>query len=539
MPYTINKTNGDVLVTVPDGSVDTTTIDLSLIGKNAPTYGEAQNENFVRLLENFSSGTAPARPLKGQLWYDAGGENRIKVYNGTGWRPISGAIVSTGEPGVTQSVVGDVWMNSNTGQLYVRHSTGWRLVGPVWSVLDNTLGVQVDQVTDSGTDTTKKVLGLYSNGERIGIVSNHTAFTTTITGFSTIGKGITLNSSLSGNKFHGMATEAESVAGFTPGSFMRADVNTATSGTLTVNNNSGLYVGTSNDLHVSVASNDVYIDNDVINSDIYFRTRDSGGLNTILTIDGDGKRVGVKTVSPTVDFEVTGNSKMNGNLVVTGNIQISSALLPTGTSDSRVATTEFVRQEVANLVNSAPSVLDTLNEIAVSLGNKADFLGYVDAQLGSKIGTTGGTMTAPLTLNYTISNNAHAVNKAYVDTAIGAGTSGLSTKKIYDGTVGTTGYAAYEVQSGNLLMIHKNQTIMATDGNGIPTFERPIKIGLSSDGAIFSRGQNYTLSDWPRILVTAGFVNSATQYWAGSAKYVGPSQPPSSQDGDFWFQTES
>ena len=54
MAYTINKSDGTVLTTIIDGTVDTTT-DLSLIGKKYSGYGEAQNENFVKLLENFSS----------------------------------------------------------------------------------------------------------------------------------------------------------------------------------------------------------------------------------------------------------------------------------------------------------------------------------------------------------------------------------------------------------------------------------------------------------------------------------------------------
>ena len=50
MPYTINLTNGEILTTVIDGDVDTDTTSLALIGKNATSYGEYQNENFVKLL---------------------------------------------------------------------------------------------------------------------------------------------------------------------------------------------------------------------------------------------------------------------------------------------------------------------------------------------------------------------------------------------------------------------------------------------------------------------------------------------------------
>lgn len=69
MPYTINRTDGTTLVTLADGVVDTTT-DLQLVGRNVAGYGEIQNENFVRLLENFGSTTAPSKAQVGQLWFD-------------------------------------------------------------------------------------------------------------------------------------------------------------------------------------------------------------------------------------------------------------------------------------------------------------------------------------------------------------------------------------------------------------------------------------------------------------------------------------
>ena len=51
MAFTINKTDGTVLTTISDGTVDNTT-ELALIGKNYAGYGELLNENQVKLLEN-------------------------------------------------------------------------------------------------------------------------------------------------------------------------------------------------------------------------------------------------------------------------------------------------------------------------------------------------------------------------------------------------------------------------------------------------------------------------------------------------------
>lgn len=82
MSYNVNKSNGDLLVVVEDGTADVNSTSITLLGKNYPGYGEFINENFVHLLENFASTTQPNAPVEGQLWYDSVGKV-IKVYNGT------------------------------------------------------------------------------------------------------------------------------------------------------------------------------------------------------------------------------------------------------------------------------------------------------------------------------------------------------------------------------------------------------------------------------------------------------------------------
>jgi tRNA A37 methylthiotransferase MiaB len=70
MSYTILKSNGEQLTQIVDGQIDQTTTDLTLIGKNASSYGTYYNENLVRLLENFSNTESPSNPITGQLWFD-------------------------------------------------------------------------------------------------------------------------------------------------------------------------------------------------------------------------------------------------------------------------------------------------------------------------------------------------------------------------------------------------------------------------------------------------------------------------------------
>ena len=47
MSYIINKTDGTVLTEVVDGTLDQTSTDVTLVGKNSSSYGEFFNENFI------------------------------------------------------------------------------------------------------------------------------------------------------------------------------------------------------------------------------------------------------------------------------------------------------------------------------------------------------------------------------------------------------------------------------------------------------------------------------------------------------------
>jgi hypothetical protein len=55
-----------------------------------------------------------------------------------------------------------------------------------------------------------------------------------------------------------------------------------------------------------------------------------------------------------------------------------------GTNSTQAASTAFVRNEISSLVNSAPSTLDTLNELASALGNDPNFATTIASGLGQK-----------------------------------------------------------------------------------------------------------------------------------------------------------
>lgn len=117
MSYTITKTNGDTLVTVPDTELNTD-YGITLVGRNYAGYGVYLNDNFVSLMENFSKGTAPADPLEGQLWWNST-DNELQVWQGSVWKKIGHVTASTGAPSSTGRNVGDQWWDTTNQQLKV------------------------------------------------------------------------------------------------------------------------------------------------------------------------------------------------------------------------------------------------------------------------------------------------------------------------------------------------------------------------------------------------------------------------------------
>jgi hypothetical protein len=88
MSYIINNSRGQVIAVVPDGTINTTATSLALVGRGVNGYGESENENYVFLLENFASPTAPQNAVAGQLWFNSS-TNEISVYsNSNTWQAV-------------------------------------------------------------------------------------------------------------------------------------------------------------------------------------------------------------------------------------------------------------------------------------------------------------------------------------------------------------------------------------------------------------------------------------------------------------------
>jgi len=87
------------------------------------------------------------------------------------------------------------------------------------------------------------------------------------------------------------------------------------------------------------------------------------------------------------------------------------------TDTTQIATTAFVKTAVAALVDGAPALLDTLNELAFAINDDANFATTLTTSVGTKVSKAGDTMTGLLVLSADPSANLGAATKQYVDTA--------------------------------------------------------------------------------------------------------------------------
>jgi len=397
MAYTVNKTDGTILATVADGTIDTTT-DLTLIGKNYAGYGEFFNENLVKLLENFSNTSAPASPVAGQMWWDKT-NNLLKVYNGTTFKTVSSSTASASTP--SSGVTGDLWWDTTNGQLKVYNGSTWTTVGPSFTSGTGTSGAIVETVTDTGA-TDHVVVKLYTNNVLVATISKDTTFTpqSAISGFATVKPGIQLSTAVTGNKFQGTATDSDALGGVAAASFLRSDQSDSTSGVLSILNDTGMVVGVDSDLTVGVSGSDVTIANATSDGDILIKVNDGGVVSTAMTIDGATNRVLLagaptdnlgaatkayvdSTVSASGALSLSGGT-MTGDILVSGTVNF-------GSSGNRVATvfaTTFngtaTAAEYADLAeNFRPDALMSPGTI-VALGG-AEEITAVNEELSSNV----------------------------------------------------------------------------------------------------------------------------------------------------------
>jgi hypothetical protein len=350
MAYTINKTDGTIVATITDGTINTST-SLTLFGKSYSGFGEALNENLVKLLENQASTSTPTAPLTGEIWFDTN-TSQLKVYDGSAFKPTGGAKSQAAEP--SSASAGDFFHDTDLDQIYFYTGSAWQLLGPVFNSTQTLSGWLVETIASGGGD--KTVSSMYAGNTRVAIVSKET-FTPSVTqtGFASIKAGLTLNSTL-GATFEGTTTSASAIdstdttnsaspsAAIQGGAhFLRSNQADTTTGAITIDADTGLIVGDAQEFSVTVSSNNVTLAQTSADKDFTITTNDS---------DGGGTKNTMVVTGATGAIAFTGNVSITGNLTVTGSYD-------TEASTTSTYTDTFIKVNSSNAEADAGLIVET------------------------------------------------------------------------------------------------------------------------------------------------------------------------------------
>jgi hypothetical protein len=331
MAYKLNKTDGTLLTELVDGQIDTTSSDITLIGRNYVGFGEAFNENLIKILENFASTAAPATPITGQLWYDKS-QGRLKVYDGTGFKS-NGPIVSNTQP---QMVAGDIWINNATNQMKFFDGTGDPvLVGPIYTDAQGKSGFEVDTVRDkSSVDHTlikmfigETTVALISNDEYSPTLAEQSRLNYT----QDIKRGFNIIDA-DNFRFYGVADSSNSLITDkidpdtqlrirkTAGQFLASDANSITTGTIFIQNSGGLTVGQSGE--AKFQATDELTSIELTGKDDRFRINLLGSTEYDgFVLTSNNRRAGINMdlgQLPTATLDINGDALIRGNLTIEG-----------------------------------------------------------------------------------------------------------------------------------------------------------------------------------------------------------------------------
>lgn len=339
MPYTVNFTDSEnkTPITVFDNTSSTDT-SLTFPGRNVTGYGQIIAENFLSLLENFASATAPVNPIEGQIWYDST-NGILMLWDNTAWKAASGIQKGPTAPDVPTSKVGELWVDTTNQQLRIFTGARWLLVGPTESSVDGLrYGPVVESVSDSD-NITRYILTFYIADIPV-IIFSKDSFTPKIliSGFDNIRSGLNISSPTTSAEIadfvggflptlYGTAKSADAlnVAGaeIAAGKFLRSDIINTTEFGINVRNNSGILLGVDGTFNLSTSETSAKIYNSASGSSIDIQTNRDGIPATILRVINN--KVGINKAIPDQALDVDGNIGLSGSLIVS-NVTASTNL---------------------------------------------------------------------------------------------------------------------------------------------------------------------------------------------------------------------
>jgi hypothetical protein len=398
--YAIYKSDGTLLTTIADGTINTTSTSLGLPGRLYPGYGQIIDTDLVHILESSASSTPPNNPLVGQLWYNSANSTLnvlANVSNANSWQTIVTISTTSNITLGNLTVVGNlVAANANVVNL-----EGNTIVSP-GNILANNITSNVNLSTYN--------LSVSNQATLTNLTTGSSSNTGTITGQWTVQPGSNINLTVPAANVVGTVANAN---------------NAAYAGNITVNSQPNInLVGTLGYLTVSgaLSANTVTINVPTGNSPlvVYSNTKVSN-LNADL-IDGYNTDINASPLSVAVrdvNASMTANFFYGNGLYLTG---VNHGVQPSigyGTSNINIANADAnITVSVYNISNVAvfnPNGLSVSNNLTANT-----ITGTLTTANQSNITTVGTLGSLTVSGNIT-SGNANLGNTAQANYFSGNG----------------------------------------------------------------------------------------------------------------------
>ena len=271
------------------------------------------------------------------------------------------------------------------------------------------------------------------------------------------------------------------------------------------------------------------------------------GLNTVdkrLYTNNSGTIVELGTYPSSLN--VTGNTDLDGTLnvdgastlasgTVSGNWTVTGTLtVSTPTNSTDAASKGYVDTAVANVIDSAPGALDTLNELAAAINDDANFATTVTNSIATKLALAGGTMTGAIdmgsnkiTTTYTPTDDADLTTKTYVDDILGSATA-AATSATAAATSATSAATSATTATTQATTATTQATAASTSATNAATSE------TNAATSATSASTSATNAATSATAAATSATNAATSYDEFDDRYLGDktSDPTVDNDGD-------
>jgi len=194
----------------------------------------------------------------------------------------------------------------------------------------------------------------------------------------------------------------------------------------------------------------------------------------------------VATTTPTANQGLVYNTGSSAFVPTTLNLQTiadigasttTAITVPNPTANGHAANKTYVDTAVANVVDSAPAALDTLNELAAALGDDSNFATTTNNAIAAKLPLAGGTMTGDIDFD---NNKVTDVTLENFQEIIASNTSVTGAQTIPD----ATNNVRYTLVGGT--------TVTLPDTDELPAgTARSVTIFVKQDG---TGGRTFTLA---------------------------------------------